>query len=58
MARRARSSSSSSAVTRMLFSLFSAPSSTLNMDDDEVVADFVRSHVVRGFTNDRAGRSR
>jgi AcrR family transcriptional regulator len=43
---------------RMLFSLFSTPSSTLNMDDDEVVADFVRSHVVRGFTNDRAGRSR
>jgi AcrR family transcriptional regulator len=35
---------------RMLFSLFSTPSSTLNMDDDEVVADFVRSHVVRGFT--------
>lgn len=43
---------------RMLFSLFSTPSSTLDMDDDEVVADFVRSHVVRGFTNDRAGRSR
>jgi AcrR family transcriptional regulator len=43
---------------RMLFSLFSTPSSTLNMDDDEVVADFVRSHVVRGFTNDRVGRSR
>ena len=43
---------------RMLFSLFSTPSSTLNMDDDEVVADFVRSHVVRGFTSDRAGRSR
>jgi len=43
---------------RMLFSLFSTPSSTLNMDDDEVVADFVRPHVVRGFTNDRAGRSR
>ncbi len=43
---------------RMPFSLFSTPSSTLNMDDDEVVADFVRSHVVRGFTNDRAGRSR
>jgi AcrR family transcriptional regulator len=43
---------------RMLFSLFSTPSSTLNMDDDEIVADFVRSHVVRGFTNDRAGRSR
>jgi AcrR family transcriptional regulator len=43
---------------RMLFSLFSTPSSTLDMDNDEVVADFVRSHAVRGFTNDRAGRSR
>ncbi len=43
---------------RMLFSLFSTPSSTLDMDDDEIVADFVRSHVVRGFTNDRASRSR
>ena len=43
---------------RMLFSLFSTPSSTLDMDNDEVVADFVRSHVIRGFTNDRAGRSR
>jgi AcrR family transcriptional regulator len=43
---------------RMLFSLFSTPSSTLDMDDDEVVADFVRSHVVRGFTGDRTGRTR
>src|SRR6185312_14853138 len=43
---------------RMLFSLFSTPSSTLDMDDDKVVADFVRSHVVRGFANDRGGRSR
>jgi hypothetical protein len=43
---------------RMLFSLLSTPSSTLDMDDDEIVADFVRSHVVRGFANDRAGRSR
>jgi AcrR family transcriptional regulator len=43
---------------RMLFSLFSTPSSTLNMDDEAIVADFVRSHVVRGFTNNRAGRSR
>ena len=43
---------------RMLFSLFSTPSSTLNMDDDAVIADFVRSHVVRGFANDRAGRAR
>ena len=38
---------------RMLFSLFSTPSSTLNMDNDQVVADFVRSHVVRGFASDR-----
>jgi len=43
---------------RMLFSLFSTPSSTLDMDDDQVVADFVRSHAVRGFTGNRAGRSR
>jgi AcrR family transcriptional regulator len=43
---------------RMLFSLFSTPSSTLNMDDDAIIADFVRSHVVRGFANDRSGRSR
>ena len=41
---------------RMLFSLFSTPSSTLNMDDDEVVADFVRSHAVQGFTNSRTLR--
>jgi AcrR family transcriptional regulator len=38
---------------RMLFSLFSTPSSTLDMDDPEVVAEFVRAHVVRGFTGDR-----
>jgi len=37
----------------MLFSLFSTPSSTLDMDDDEVVADFVRSHAVQGFTSSR-----
>jgi AcrR family transcriptional regulator len=43
---------------RMLFSLFSTPSSTLNMDDDSVVADFVRAYVVRGFAVDRAARSR
>jgi AcrR family transcriptional regulator len=43
---------------RMLFSLFSTPSSTLDMDDEAVVADFVRSHVVRGFTNVRTGRPR
>jgi len=43
---------------RILFSLFSTPSATFDMDDDEVVADFVRSHAVRGFASDRAGRSR
>lgn len=43
---------------RMLFSLFSTPSSTLDMDDEAIVADFVRSHVVRGFANERAARSR
>ena len=38
---------------RILFSLFSTPSSTLDMDDPEVVAEFVRTHVVRGFADDR-----
>ena len=38
---------------RILFSLFSTPSSTLDMDDPDVVADFVRAHVVQGFANDR-----
>lgn len=36
---------------RMLFSLFTTPSSTLDMDDDGIVAQFVRSHAVRGFAN-------
>jgi AcrR family transcriptional regulator len=43
---------------RMLFSLFSTPSATIDMGNEAIVADFVRSHVVRGFANDRAGRSR
>jgi AcrR family transcriptional regulator len=38
---------------RILFSLFSTPSSTLNMDDPDVAAEFVRAHVVRGFASDR-----
>lgn len=41
---------------RILFSLFSTPSSTLNMDDPEVAAEFVRAHVVRGFASDRPRR--
>jgi AcrR family transcriptional regulator len=39
---------------RMLFSLFSTPSSTLDMDDDRVVAEFVRAHAVRGFASEPA----
>jgi len=38
---------------RILFSLFSTPSSTLDMDDPEVAAEFVRAHVVRGFASER-----
>lgn len=38
---------------RILFSLFSTPSSTLDMDDPDVAAQFVRAHVVRGFATDR-----
>ncbi|MEB4210294.1 TetR/AcrR family transcriptional regulator [Mycobacterium sp. 94-17] len=38
---------------RILFSLFSTPSSTLDMDDPDVAAEFVRAHVVRGFGSDR-----
>lgn len=41
---------------RILFSLFSTPSSTLDMDDPEVAAEFVRAHVVRGFASDRPRR--
>jgi AcrR family transcriptional regulator len=43
---------------RMLISLFTTRSATLNMDDDAIIADFVRSYGVRGFANDRASRSR
>jgi AcrR family transcriptional regulator len=38
---------------RILFSLFSTPSSTLDMDNPEVAAQFVRAHVVRGFASER-----
>jgi hypothetical protein len=40
----------------LLFSLFTTPSSALDMDDDEVVAHFVRSYAVRGFVADRPVR--
>ena len=38
---------------RILFSLFTTPSSTQDMDNPDVVAEFVRAHVVRGFAGDR-----
>jgi AcrR family transcriptional regulator len=38
---------------RILFSLFSTPSSTLDLNNPDVVAEFVRAHVVRGFASDR-----
>jgi AcrR family transcriptional regulator len=41
---------------RMLFSLFTTPSSTV--DDDEAVDVFVRAHVVRGLASDPVGRLR
>lgn len=36
---------------RLLFSLFSAPSSTLDLDDPAVLRCLVRDHLVRGFAN-------
>lgn len=41
---------------RILFSLFSTPSPIRDTDDPEVVAEFVRAHVVRGFAGDRPRR--
>jgi len=43
---------------RILFSLFTTPSPYIDTDDDQAVAEFVRAFVVRGFTDDRAARSR
>jgi AcrR family transcriptional regulator len=37
---------------RILFSLYSTPSSTLDMDNPEVAAEFVRAHIVRGLGGD------
>lgn len=41
---------------RMLFSLFTTPSPTVDMRDDDAVAEFVRPYVVNGFTEDRRRR--
>lgn len=38
---------------RILFSLFSTPSSIRDMDDPNVAADFVRAHVTYGFGGER-----
>jgi AcrR family transcriptional regulator len=38
---------------RILFSLFSTSSPMRDMDNPDVVAEFVRAHVVRGFGDDR-----
>jgi AcrR family transcriptional regulator len=41
---------------RMLFSLFTTPSPTIDMRSDDEVADFVRAYVVNGFVDSRTGR--
>ncbi|WP_096289685.1 TetR/AcrR family transcriptional regulator [Mycobacterium ahvazicum] len=41
---------------RILFSLFSTPSPIRDMDDPDVVTEFVCAHVVRGFASERPRR--
>ncbi|OBB05014.1 TetR family transcriptional regulator, partial [Mycobacteriaceae bacterium 1482268.1] len=41
---------------RMLFSLFTTPSPTIDMRDDDAVAEFVRAYAVNGFVGDRSRR--
>lgn len=43
---------------RILFSLFSTPTSTLEMGDPEVVQRFAGDHVIRGFGPDLSARKR
>ncbi|OBK39202.1 TetR family transcriptional regulator [Mycobacterium sp. 1245111.1] len=43
-------------IARMLFSLFTTPSPNIDMTDDDMVAEFVRSYVVRGLVADRIKR--
>jgi len=43
---------------RMLFSLFTTPSSRLDTSDPDVVREFVVAHVVRGFTGQAPSRRR
>jgi AcrR family transcriptional regulator len=44
--------------SRMLFSLFTTPSTRLDASDPEAVANFVREHAVRGFTGQSPSRAR
>jgi AcrR family transcriptional regulator len=41
---------------RMLFSLFTTPSPTIDMRDDDAVAEFVRAYVVNGFLEAKTRR--
>jgi AcrR family transcriptional regulator len=41
---------------RMLFSLFTTPSPSIDMRDVDAIAEFVRAFVVRGFVDDRSPR--
>ncbi|MBV9721882.1 MAG: TetR/AcrR family transcriptional regulator, partial [Mycobacterium sp.] len=41
---------------RILFSLFTTPSPTIDMRDDDAVAQFVRAYVVNGFVDGRTPR--
>jgi AcrR family transcriptional regulator len=43
-------------IARLLFSLFTTPSPSIDMTDDDMVAGFVRSYVVRGLAVDRVRR--
>jgi AcrR family transcriptional regulator len=45
-------------IARILFSLFSTGSPTFDMSDDDAVAAFARSFVVRGLSDDRPARAR
>ncbi|MEO3758943.1 TetR/AcrR family transcriptional regulator [Mycobacterium sp. B14F4] len=45
-------------IARIMFSLFSTPSPTVDMRDDDAVADFVRAFLVRGLADERTARPR
>ena len=49
-------SSATEWFARMLFSLFTTPSPTVDMRNDDEIAEFVRPYVVNGFVDPRTGR--